>query len=320
MEQTSEQLQVITLGEALIVFDPLSKGLLRHVETFTKRLGGAELNVAVALARLGHHAGWAGAVGADEFGREIVAFLRGEGVDVTRAHLDQKAPTGLYFKERRALDRLRAYYYRAGSAASLHRFEDLDVDYLLSAEILHLTGITPALSEGCRDLIERLMDLAIVRGVPISFDSNIRWRLFNGRGPRETLAPLLARADLLFLSHEEAELFLDGSDPESTRKFRENVRAEVVVVHSPSGSFAVDRHGVTEKAAYPVEVIDTVGAGDAFVAGFLSGRLRGWDLGKSLELANACGACAVSVPGDAASMPTEDDALSLLHNRRVIER
>ena len=175
-----EPLEVITLGEALVVMDPLSAGPLRHVNRFEKHVGGAEHNVAVGLSRLGHRAGFAGSLGDDEFGREIVAFLRGEGVDVSRVELDAEAPTGLYFKERRALGQLRVYYYRAGSAASRTRFETLDLDYLLSGTFVHLTGITAALSENCRDLIERLILAANERGAKVSFDANVRLRLFEG--------------------------------------------------------------------------------------------------------------------------------------------
>ncbi len=316
----SEGAQVATLGEALIAMDPVARGPLRHVDGFVKRVGGAELNVAVALRRLGHRASWVGALGDDEFGREILAFLRGEGVEVSGARLDGDAPTGLYFKERRALDKLRAHYYRVGSAASLMRFEDLDVDVLLSGEALHLTGITPALSEGCRSLTERLVAAAVERGVTVSFDANVRWRLFKGRDPRKTLDPLLAQADLLFFSDEEAALLLGGSDPRAVRDAMRGMRAETVIVHGAEGAFAVDGSGETREPAYPVEVVDAVGAGDAFVAGFLSGRLRGWDVGECLRLANACGACAVTVPGDVEGMPAEEEALALLHDRLGTER
>src|SRR3954471_1920656 len=230
-----EPLQVTTLGEALTVMDPLSEGPLRHVTKFEKHYGGAELNVAVGLSRLGHQAGWAGGLGDDEFGREILAFARGEGVDVSRAALDPRAPTGLYFKERRALGRLRVYYYRAGSAASLMRFEDLDLDYLLSSMFLHLTGITAALSESCHDLIERLVLSANERNVPISFDANVRWRLFEDRDPQKTLKPLVDRADLVFLSEEEAELLLGGSDAQSIQPARQEMRAKTIVVHQADG-------------------------------------------------------------------------------------
>ena len=268
--------QVTTLGEAMTVMDPITGGRLRHVNTFEKHLGGAELNVAVALARLGHHSGWAGLLGDDEFGKQILSFARGEGVDVSRAHLVSEAPTGLYFKEWGALGQLRTYYYRTASAASTMCFEDLDLNYLLSGEVLHLTGITPTLSASCQDLIERLLQEANERGRLVSFDTNVRWRLFDGRDPRELYEPLMEHADLLFLSDEEAELLLGGSDPEAVQIAQKELRAQTVVVHEASGALAVDGNTLIEKEGYPVEVVDTVGAGDAFVAGFLSGRLRGW--------------------------------------------
>src|SRR5829696_3640488 len=286
----SEPLQLTTLGEALVVMDPVSRGPLRHVSGFEKNLGGAELNVAVGLSRLGHRAGWAGRLGDEEFGKEILAFARGEGVDVSRTSLDSEAPTGLYFKEWRALGQLRVYYYRAGSAASLMRFDQLDLEYLLCGEILHLTGITAALSESCHDLIERLLSVANERGVTVSFDVNVRRLLFG------------------------------GSDPGSLQEARQDIRAETVVVHRAEGAFAVEGGGVSEMAAYPVDAVDTVGAGDAFVAGFLSGRLRRWSTEECLDMANACGACAVTVPGDLKGLPTAEEALALRRGRPGVER
>ena len=302
--------QLTTLGEALVVMDPLTKGPLRFVGTFQKHVGGAEYNVAVGLSRLGHRAGWVGALGNDEFGEEILALARAERVDVSHVIRDPDAPTGLYFKEWRALGQLRVHYYRAGSAASRMRLDDVDVDYLLSGEILHLTGITAALSDGCRDLVEHLISEANKRGVPVSFDVNVRRQLLMERDPREVLGPLAARADLLFLSDDEAELMFGGSDPERVRTAKRDIRAETVVVHRADGAYAL-QDGVTEMAGYSVDVVDTVGAGDAFVAGFLSGRLRGWSMEECLDMANACGACAVTVPGDLKGLPTEEEVLAL---------
>jgi 2-dehydro-3-deoxygluconokinase len=318
--EMGEPLEVATLGEAMVVMDPLSAGPLRHVSRFEKHFGGAEHNVAVGLSRLGHRAGFAGNLGDDEFGHEILAFLRGEGVDVSRVNLDPEAPTGLYFKERRALGRLRVYYYRARSAASRMRFEQLDLDYLLSGAFVHLTGITAALSESCRELVERLILAANERGVTVSLDANVRWRLFDERDPRQILKPLVDRADLLFLSDEEAELLLGGTGGESIQRARREMRAKTVIVHRADGAFAAEDEGITEKAGYKVEVVDTVGAGDAFVAGFLCGRLRGWTTGECLQMANACGACAVTVPGDVKGLPTAEEALALLRGRTEVER
>jgi 2-dehydro-3-deoxygluconokinase len=310
----------MTLGEAMVVFDPASPGLLRHVDGFVKRVGGAELNVAVALARLGHRVGWAGALGADEFGAQILGVLRGEGVAVDRVRVSTEAATGVYFKERGALGRLRVAYYRAGSAASRLRFDDLDLDHMLDASVLHLTGITPALSDACADLVARLAAAAVDGGTLLSVDANLRWRLLGDRDPRVVLAPLVERADLLFVSGEEADALFGAHDPDSLRDALDGLRASTIVMHDADGAWAVEADGLTRRPAHRVTVVDTVGAGDAFVAGFLSGRMRGWNVGECLELGNACGACAVTLPGDAESMPTERDALALLHARAEEER
>jgi 2-dehydro-3-deoxygluconokinase len=315
-----DRLDVTTVGEALVAMTPASSGPLRSVSTFEKNTGGAELNVAVGLARLGHRSGWAGRLGDDELGRGILGFLRAEQVDVSRAQLDPEAPTGVYFKERRALGRLRAHYYRAGSAASLMRFDQLDVDYLLSSRIVHLTGITPALSEGCRDAVVRLMAAAAEREVAVSFDVNVRRLLFRGRDPARILAPLAVGADLLFLSDDEADLLVGGHDPQKVEGARRRLRVGTVVVHRSDGAFAVEDEGLSRRDAYPVDVVDVVGAGDAFVAGFLSGRLQGADTEECLDIANACGACAVTVAGDAEGLPSAEDVLELRGRHVGIER
>ena len=312
-----EDPDVVTLGEGLIVLDPDTAGPLRSVAGFVRHFGGAEVNVAVALSRLGHRSAWAGGLGDDEFGHALLAFLRGERVEVGGVRLDPEAPTGLYLKERRALGRLQVHYYRAGSAASRLRYDDLDVDGLLRARVLHLTGITPVLSDAGADLTERLTAAAAERGVTLSFDANVRWRLLGDRDPRALLGGLLERADLVFCSDEEAEGLLGTRDPRALAALG---REQTVVVHSDRGAFAVEPSGVTHAQGHEVRALDTVGAGDAFVAGFLSGRLRGWDTAGCLALANACGACAVTVPGDAESMPAEPEALSLLSGERVRER
>ena len=134
------------------------------------------------------------------------------------------------------------------------------------------------------------------------------------------LGPLLARADVVFLSDDEAELLMGGSDPQSVRQAKKSMKARTVIVHGAEGAFALDGDDLVEKEVFPVEVVDTVGAGDAFVAGFLSGWLQSWSTEECLQLANACGACAVSVPGDAESMPAKEEALALVRGSSEMER
>ena len=313
-------MEVLTLGETMAVMNPFHAGPLRFVHNFEKRIGGAESNVAVGLNRLGHSSGWVGRVGDDEFGREVMAFVRGEGVDVSRVAVDPIAPTGLYFKERRGVSDVHTYYYRSDAAASRMSFEDLDLDYLLSGRFLHLTGITPALSDSCHDLIQRLLSAASKSETTVSFDVNIRWGLFNDRDPRKTLAPLAAMADIVFLSEEEAKFLFDGDDPFTIEKVLQSTRAQTIVVHQASGAFAVEEDGITERQAYPVEVVDTVGAGDAFVSGFLSGKLQGLPVEECLDIANACGACAVTVPGDVEGLPTAEEIFAFRNGHSGKER
>ncbi|MBA3233212.1 MAG: sugar kinase, partial [Propionibacteriales bacterium] len=161
----TEPLELVTLGELLAVIEPMSVGSpLESSATLQKSIGGAEVNVAVSLARLGHRIGWVGVVGDDPFGRDGIRMLRGEGVDVSRVVVDGSSATGVYFKEVLPLEGLRNYPYRDTSAASRTTYDDVDVRYLLSARVLHLTGITALISDPGHDVVTRLMKDAQARG------------------------------------------------------------------------------------------------------------------------------------------------------------
>jgi 2-dehydro-3-deoxygluconokinase len=134
------------------------------------------------------------------------------------------------------------------------------------------------------------------------------------------LAPLAAGADILFLSDDEADLLLGGHDPDTVQAARRRLGVGTVVVHRADGAFAAQAAGLSRRPAYSVDVVDVVGAGDAFVAGFLSGRLEGADTEECLDIANACGACAVTVAGDAEGLPSREDVLELRGRHVGIER
>lgn len=317
--------EVTTIGEAMSVLTPASRGALRGVRGFESGVGGAEANVAVVLARLGHRAGWSGRLGDDELGAGVREFLQAESVDVSRVSHDPEAPTGLYLKEFRARGALRVHYYRKDSAASRMGPDDADLDWLLSGEIVHLTGITAVLSESCYELVRHIAQAANDRGVEVCFDANIRHRLLGDRDAYDTLGPFVDQADLLFLSEEEAGLLLGAQEPEEVqRAAAAGLRAHTVVVHGAERAFAVaiveGQATIFEAGTVPVGVADPVGAGDAFVAGFLAGRLRGLQTERCLQLANACGGCAASLPGDAESMPYAEDVAAELGDEARSER
>lgn len=299
---------VLTIGETMVLMNPTETGPLRYADRFAKRIGGAESNVAIGLSRLDHDATWVSRLGDDPHGRYVRDTIRGEGV-TTEVAFDETAPTGLMFKERREVGESRVFYYRDGSAASRLTPDDVPADVLAESEYLHLTGITPALSESCRDLVLEVARLAGEQGTRVSFDPNLRFKLWNASAMRETLLPLAERSDVVFPGVEEGEVLLGTDDPaEIAAGFRERGADEVVVTLGGDGAF-VAADGIERRVpAAPIErVVDTVGAGDGFVAGYLSGRLDGLDPLGSAERASACGALATTVAGDIEGLPTRED-------------
>ncbi|MEV7429869.1 sugar kinase [Nocardioides sp. NPDC092400] len=311
---------VATLGEALAVLSPASTGALRDVDVFEKDMAGSELNVALAVQRLGHRARWSGWLGDDELGHQVIATLRRDGVDTTAAEVRPGQRTGLYLKELRAADQLRVHYYRDHSAATRLTAADLDLGVVAGGSIVHLSGITAMIGPHGAGVVEAVASAARARGSLVTFDANIRAALLGGRDPRQLLAPLLAIAHVVVLSEHEADLLLGGSTEEHLAKGLADLGCELLVVHTRGGAVAATPDGPTRAAGMTVPAVDAVGAGDAFMAGLLSGLLRGWSLADVLALANASGACAVSVRGDARSMPYERDVLALLGRTNHTDR
>lgn len=300
-------MDVVTLGETMVLFAAVEMGPLRFANTFEKHLAGSEANVAIGLARLGHLAGWISRVGDDEFGQYLLYTLRGEGVDISRVGIDPEAPTGVVFKEKREVGARKIMYYRKGSAASRLEPEQLDGDYIGAARILHLSGITPALSESAAATVHRAIDIARERGVTVSFDPNVRLRLWDRETCRRVLRQIVPKVDICLPGDEEAEILTGESDPvRAAQQLRDLGAGTVVVKVGVEGSVAVSENGLERvPAAMRLDrVVDPVGAGDGFAAGFLSGRLRGFSLAESMRLGNIVGAFAMTVVGDIEGLPT----------------
>ncbi len=171
---------VVTLGETMALFRPDAVGSLAQVNEFGLSIGGAESNVAIGVARLGGRAAWIGRVGADGLGARIVRELHAERLGV-HAIVDDGARTGLMVKERRTPASTSVSYYRSGSAGSRLEPGDLDAELIRSARVLHVTGITPALSASAAAAVHAAVDLAVDAGVPVSFDLNHRATLWPPR-------------------------------------------------------------------------------------------------------------------------------------------
>lgn len=316
--------RVLTLGETMGLLTGGRIGSLAHVSEMYVGIGGAETNVAVSLSRLGVPVTWVGRVGEDSLGRRVVREIRGEGVEV-RAHLDPDSATGLMLKELTGPGTARVYYYRAGSAGSRLAATDVPAGLVESAGLVHLTGITPLLSDSAREACLSVVRRARAAGVRVSFDVNYRSTLAPAHVAAEVLGELVAEADLVFGSPDELAYVIPGGVGNSlapgllpgTEEVDALARAldptgarEIVVKRGADGASAYTDGTALHAPGHRVDVVDTVGAGDAFVAGYLSGDIQGWSIKEKLLRANACGAVMCTMPGDweAAPTPAELDA------------
>jgi len=300
--------QLVTLGETLARLDSPVTGPLRHARSLDLGIAGAESNVAIGFRRLGGAATWIGRVGDDEFGRLVQMTLAGQGVDVSNAVVDPAAPTALLVKERRTNRLTRVYYYRAGSAGSRLRPADIPEDLVTAAGVLHVTGITAALSDSAREAVHAAVDTARLAGVPVSLDLNYRRALWTADEAAKQLRSLVEKADVVFATELEAGLVASGSDAGALATGLAALGpAEALVKRGPLGVVACCDGRLTTVPAYPVTAVDPVGAGDAFAAAYLAERLRDRPLTERLEVATGAGAYAVTVSGDWEGLPSRAD-------------
>ncbi len=312
--------RVVTLGETMGLFRATGLGSLAQVSDFHLGIGGAESNVAVALARLGASVTWLGRVGLDGLGDRIIRELRGEGIDV-RAIRDEQAPTGMMIKEQRTSTATRVLYYRAGSAGSRINPADVALADISSAALLHVSGITPALSASAVEAIHAAVDEAVTAGIPVSFDVNHRSSLWGDRDPAPVYRSLAAQATIVFAGDDEARILVP--DAATTEDLAAGIAAlgpaEVVIKLGAAGCFALVDGVAHRRAAVAITPVDTVGAGDAFVAGYLAERLLGLPVDDRLATAVATGAFACLNPGDWEGFPRRDE-LTLLGAAEPVTR
>ena len=315
-------MDVVTFGESMVLFGPDSSGPLRYVQNFNKSIAGAESNVSIALAKLGHKVGWFSKLGDDEFGRYIQSTIQGEGVDVSRVIFEPGKNTGILFKERFMHSNPNVYYYRKGSAASNLKAEELDESYIKDAKILHITGITPALSESCRKTLFKAIEVAKANNVLVSFDPNIRLKLWTKEEAIPVMLEIAKLSDIIFPGIDEGEMLLGFTKPNDIADSFIKMGCSVVAVKlGEEGCYIADKDSGLYVNAYKLEnPQDTVGAGDGFAAGFLSGMLKKLDLRECGEYANGVGAMAVLVKGDMEGYPNYEQLMAFIGKKKTIAR
>ncbi|MGI5452804.1 sugar kinase [Streptomyces sp. CA-249302] len=303
---------VVCVGETMAALAPTPPDSLETAAELRLSVAGAESNVAMYLADLGRPVSWLSALGDDALGRRVLTAVSAAGVDVGGVRTDPVRPTGLLVKDP-GRERTRVHYYRSGSAASALGPELLDDERVRSAALLHLSGITPALSPTCRDLMERALSTpADERPYAIGFDVNHRPALWPDGTAAKVLRDLAGRADLVFVGLDEAQgLWGEHLQPADVRRLLAGPRV-LVVKDGGRAAHAFVGGSVCTVPALPVEVVEPVGAGDAFAAGFLAGLLRGESMPRALRLGHIAAASALWVTGDHGPLPEPAEIERLL--------
>ena len=315
---------VLTIGETMACLVPGAAGPLRYVQDYRMTMAGAESNLAIDMAKLGITVRWYSRLGDDEFGAMIRNRIRGEGVDCACVRFDAARPTGLMCKQTGSGES-RVFYYRAGSAASAMEAADLTPDLWQDVGLLHLTGITPVLSESCCQMVQQAFTEAKQRRIPISFDPNIRRKLWHGQDYTPLLKDLALRSTLLLLGAEEAEALFATRNP---ARLAELLFAEpatplqaVALKDGANGSVVLARgQEPIQIAPWPCHCVEPIGAGDAYNAGFLAGWMQGKDWPTCGLMGSIAGAMATETPGDIEGTPTQQQMQTALQGRGEVYR
>jgi 2-dehydro-3-deoxygluconokinase len=308
-----------TFGESMLRFSVPEGVRLQAAAQLDVWPAGAEANVAALLARLGRRTAWHSALPANPLGRLVADHLRAAGVDLDGVRWHENGRMGTYYIEFAAPPRAaQVIYDRADSVVTHFTPEDLDWDRLLDTRLIHLTGITPALSPSCAAVVQAILQKAKAAGIPVSFDVNYRAKLWPEAEARDWLLPVIRGVDLLFCGQGDARrVFGIEGEPDAMAHALAALTSarQVVVSIGDQGAVGWDGTQLYHQAALPVQVIDRIGAGDALAAGVIHGWMNG-SLETGLRYGAALAALALSQHGDAViTTPAELEALTAQSNR-----
>lgn len=300
---------LVSLGEPMIEFNRPRDGDGR---TWLQGFGGDTSNATIAAARQGASVGYLTSLGEDWMGEAFLALWRAEGVDATHVRRHPSAPTGVYFvthgKSGHRFD-----FLRKGSAASLMEPCDLATDYIAGTRILHLSAISQAISPPARQTCEAAIDAARRAGVRVSYDTNLRLRLWELDEARRTIDATAARCDILLPSLDDSRQLTGLEQPNAiVDRYLDLGPSLVALKMGSDGALIATRDRRVTIAPYRVEAVDATGAGDAFDGAFLARLLAGDDPFSAGRYANVAAALSTRGYGAVAPIPRAAEILAEL--------
>lgn len=312
---------LFTIGDSMIVMNPVNTGPLRFNHTFERTLGGAELNVAIAASRLGLNTTFYSKIGSDEFGKFVINTLRGEGINTDYIELCSDNNTSVYFKQINADGTGKSFYYRDNAPIKKLNTKDvLNID-LSNIDYLHISGVFVALLNEKIDVIQQLLSNAKKLNIQISLDPNIRLKTWNIELATKCLTSLFPYIDTLIASDDELEqLNLSEHSEEFNDLFEQYNINEIIIKRGASATRYYGQNQYYEIDTFEMNVIDTVGAGDGFSAAYIFAKSKNYSIPDRLRFANAVGGMVTQVKGDNEGLPYLEEVEDFLSYKKTIER
>jgi len=303
---------IVALGEPMLEFNATEPGSLRDIRNYEVGWGGDTSNFVVAVSRLGRSAGYICRLGDDGFGKILLDLWKHEGVDASQVILDTHAPTGIYFISRHG-ETHSFTYYRSNSAASLLSVDDIPEVYLEQAKVFHTSGISQAISNSACDAVFYAIEVAREAGALISYDPNVRLKLWDRERAQSTVLETIRMADFVFPSLEDAQLITGLNDPDQIASDLQKLGPKVVALKlGEQGALLATQDGLHRIEPFEVDVKDTTGAGDAFAGAFIVAYLDGLDPYQCGRFANAAAALTCTDLGAVKPIPSRKKVEELL--------
>ncbi len=304
--------EILTLGEPLVEFNSASEGDLDNNTTFHQGFGGDTSNFAVSAARSGGSVGYMTAVGADPFGEALLQMWKNENIETGSIKQMEQFTTGIYFISRIS-GKHKFTYYRKGSAASRMTPEILPIDTIKNAKLLHMSGITQAISSSACQTNDRALAIAKESKTLVSYDPNLRTMLWDLEQARDIIHGTVPKTDILLPSYDDAVLLTGLKKPEDISDYYLNMGAKIVVLKmGKEGVLLAQGKTIKHFSPYPVKQIDASGAGDTFCGAFIAEYVNNSSIGNCIRYAGTAAALSTTGIGCVNSIPKRAEVLSAL--------